>query len=353
MDPRPYQHDDYDFMKRTLTSMKNYRDDNRISYKHRSLSVCPLQHQTKLMDAGYGDYLKNVTDCIENNQIVLDEILAFAESQMDVSTEGKEIKTLSQDHSRVRELFRQIVREWCEEGRDERRQSFAPLLDELNSLYPDEKARASVRILVPGCGLARLPFDIALAGFHCLANEQSYHMLMTAEFILNRCERTAKYRIYPWVHNLTNVLNANDITAPVAFPDISPTQTPDGFQLEVLPGDFSDVCRPENLEQPVSCVVTSFFLDSAHNVLDFIKLIGDALEPGGFWLNLGPLNYVYAGFSDVEMSIQLTWETLRESIVEAGFKFVKESFVDNSYGSNERSMTAVQYKCPFFVCQKK
>ena len=41
-------------------------------------------------------------------------------------------------------------------------------------------------------------------------------------------------------------------------------------------------------------VVTCFFLDTAHNVLDYIELIYKILKPGEYWINLGPLLYHFA-----------------------------------------------------------
>ena len=63
-------------------------------------------------------------------------------------------------------------------------------MDELNLLHPERDKRSSVRVLVPGCGLARLPFELAAShGYHSIANEQSYLMLFAGNFILNNCDR--------------------------------------------------------------------------------------------------------------------------------------------------------------------
>lgn len=42
------------------------------------------------------------------------------------------------------------------------------------------------------------------------------------------------------------------------------------------------------------CVVTCFFLDTAHNVMEYIECISKILKPGGLWVNLGPLLYHYS-----------------------------------------------------------
>lgn len=48
--------------------------------------------------------------------------------------------------------------------------------------------------------------------------------------------------------------------------------------------------RPEN-RSAFDCVVTCFFLDTAHNVVEYIECIHHCLKPGGHWINLGPLLY--------------------------------------------------------------
>ena len=40
-------------------------------------------------------------------------------------------------------------------------------------------------MLVPGCGVARLPLEVAGRGYRCQANEFSVFMLMAAHFMLN------------------------------------------------------------------------------------------------------------------------------------------------------------------------
>lgn len=37
------------------------------------------------------------------------------------------------------------------------------------------------------------------------------------------------------------------------------------------------------------CVVTCYFIDTAHNVIAYIENISKILKPGGYWINLGKL----------------------------------------------------------------
>lgn len=43
-----------------------------------------------------------------------------------------------------------------------------------------------VKVLVPGAGLGRLPYEIAKSGYTCQGNEFSLFMLFTSNFVLNK-----------------------------------------------------------------------------------------------------------------------------------------------------------------------
>lgn len=42
------------------------------------------------------------------------------------------------------------------------------------------------------------------------------------------------------------------------------------------------------------CVVTCFFIDTAHNIVEYLEVINYCLKPGGKWVNLGPLLWHWA-----------------------------------------------------------
>lgn len=51
------------------------------------------------------------------------------------------------------------------------------------------------------------------------------------------------------------------------------------------------------------CVVTCYFIDTAHNVIAFIENIEKILKPGGYWINLGKFKRVRG-----LMRISLGWK---------------------------------------------
>lgn len=65
--------------------------------------------------------------------------------------------------------------------------------------------------------------------------------------------------------------------------------------------------------------MTSFFLDTAKNVVAYIEVIQKILKPGGVWINMGPLLYHFEELED-EISIELSYEEVREVILRSGFE---------------------------------
>jgi len=110
---------------------------------------------------------------------------------------------------------------------------------------------------------------------------------------------------------------SSDQTRPVSFPDVNPQSLPADSDFSMVAGDFQEVysdpgefffykhqpnCKWQlNGDRILSCishtemwdcVATCFFIDTAHNVLDYIETIWNILKPGGVWINLGKSNSV-------------------------------------------------------------
>ena len=71
---------------------------------------------------------------------------------------------LSQLH-RLEAVLHSITREWSSEGLQERELAFVPLKRELSQRLPVNRDNAyRQRVLVPGCGVGRLPLEISALG---------------------------------------------------------------------------------------------------------------------------------------------------------------------------------------------
>merc|ERR1711957_78977 len=102
-----------------------------------------------------------------------------------------------------------------------------------------------------------------------------------------------------------------------------------GFSM--CAGEFVEVYGPQKNEW--DAVLTCFFLDTAKNVLLYIRVIADIIRPGGIWANLGPLLFHYAEQSTA-ISIELSWEEIKPVICKY-FDFKEEDMRQAHYTTNE------------------
>lgn len=179
------------------------------------------------------------------------------------------LQTISSEQVQI--TLKQFVRDWSEDGADERAQCYKPILDEVLAYYnPADRDVGKVRVLVPGAGLGRLTYEFARCGYHCEGNEFSLFMLIASNFVLNKCAVPNQYTIYPWVHQYVNHVKRADQVKAVSFPDVSPIQAPPKGTFNMVAGDFLQVYQTHNVWD---CVATCFFIDCANNVAEFVENI--------------------------------------------------------------------------------
>lgn len=75
------------------------------------------------------------------------------------------------------------------------------------------------RVLVPGCGMGRLVFDLVMSGFGAEGNELTYFMLFGSNFIINCSEKNNQFTIYPFIHSSAYYYNEEDMFRSVTIPD--------------------------------------------------------------------------------------------------------------------------------------
>lgn len=259
------------------------------------------------------------------------------------------------DVDKVRCIIRNIVRDWAVEGKKERDQCYNPILEELDMLFPNRSKESPPACLVPGAGLGRLALEISCLGFISEGNEFSYYMMICSSFILNHSQTVGEWTIYPWIHSNCNSLSDSDQLRPVSIPDIHPASAgiTEGFSM--CGGDFVEVYSDSSQVGAWDAVVTCFFIDTAHNIVEYIEIISKLLKDGGVWINLGPLLYHFADMygQDDEMSIELSLEDVKRVALHYGFEFEKERTIETTYTTNPRSMMQNRYFAAFWTMRKK
>ncbi|KAB1220789.1 hypothetical protein CJ030_MR3G027888 [Morella rubra] len=259
------------------------------------------------------------------------------------------------DVDKVQCIIRNIVRDWATEGQKERDQCYKPILEELDALFPNRGKAGPPTCLVPGAGLGRLALEISCQGFISQGNEFSYYMMICSSFILNHTQTAGEWTIYPWIHSNCNSLSDCDQLRPVSVPDTHPASAgiTEGFSM--CGGDFVEVYSDPSQEGVWDVVVTCFFIDTAHNIVEYIEIISRILKDGGVWINLGPLLYHFADIygQEDEMSIELSMEDVKRVALNFGFQFEKEKTIETTYTTNPRSMMQNRYYAAFWTARKK
>eukprot|EP00759_Apiculatamorpha_spiralis_P058261 PhF_6_TR9159/c0_g1_i1/m.14245/K19787/CARNMT1; carnosine N-methyltransferase len=305
--------------------------------------------------------------CLQANAIFFDSIIKasstlfesyWPEAHPDLQ-QTNQLFPSALDIDKTYSTLRQFVRDWGAEGYEERNQCYAPILQKLDLLYPNRSARPDMKVLVPGAGLSRLSFEIALRGFSSQGNEFSYHMLIAGHYILNHVMESEVHPIYAFVDTSVNNLSRGDQMRCTMIPDTSPSEMMQKVIEDDLPvGDFSMIAgefvevysKPQQL-QSWQCVVTCFFIDTAHNIIEYIETIFNLLVSGGHWINLGPLLYHFTGMPD-ESSVDLSYEEVKHVVQAAGFIVEEEQTLPCTYTNNGRSMKQNIYHTKFFVAKK-
>ncbi|KAJ2824961.1 hypothetical protein IWW50_003079 [Coemansia erecta] len=255
---------------------------------------------------------------------------------------------------KVFSTLKQFVRDWSEEGRSEREQTYGPLMQALEAEFADvaPEARGAIQVLVPGAGLGRLAFDICCRGFSCQGNEFSYFMLFASNFILNKSRVVNQHTIYPFVHQFSNVVAASEQLRAVHIPDVLPSEMPytDTASFSMSAGDFIEIYGAEDQKEKWDAIVTCFFMDTANNALAYLDTMWHAMKPGAVWINLGPLLWHFDNIEG-ESSIEFTREEFVKLVSKMGFVMDEQQFkeqVSVPYTSNAKSM--LQYTYHSFMC---
>lgn len=292
---------------------------------------------------------------------------------------------------KVYTTLKQLVRDWSVEGQPERDSCYGVVMDVIDDLfasrtrsaisnsvsacdvsgggdrdggqddsarlhYQHNSCRGDIRVLVPGAGLGRLPWELAARGYSAQGNEWSVHMLLASNFVLNNSTKPHCHTVYPWAHIFCNNFEARAQTRVVTLPDVDPTTLADatvtpgtGANLSMAAGDFLEVYGAGD---DWDCVCTCFFLDTARNVVAYLEHIYAILAPGAYWVNFGPLLYHFSDSRDAP-SLELSWEQVRIAALGIGFIVREERYpLPCPYIADLESMMSLVYNCVLFVAQK-
>lgn len=329
-------------MKRKI--LKHFDDWNRLTLKDQEVIPEYLQK------------LNFIKEAFNINQEFFDAIVSYTTESIvhydnDNFCEDLRLRPTDRDYENLRSTLRQLVREWGDEGSIERSVCFNPVLKSLKDNFRENLSE--IKVLVPGAGLGRLAWEINRLGFAVQGNEFSLYMLLTSQLVLNSAFKRCQFTVKPFAFPLSNHLNAEDSLRSIRIPDVTPDTGQElSGDFSMIAGDFLEIySRAEELSS-WDCVVTCFFLDTAQNVLEYLRTILGALKPGGLWINLGPLQYHFE--SAPELSIELTWAEVVKAAERIGFEFKEKRVLDDfmGYAQDNLGLSRTMYRAVFSVAHK-
>ncbi|OAL26105.1 hypothetical protein AYO20_10239 [Fonsecaea nubica] len=399
-----------------LDSFRQYRIDSHFNTTHRrrqNFYALPSAQWQMLAAPPFSirDTLSAVDNAIDHNADLAEQILqlglsAFAlpkkppkDSEMNWQGKAK-----PNDMAKAHSTIRQFYRDWTHEGFT---REVEPLLNmiisdlaaHLSTTRPDNQ---SPSLLLPGAGLGRVLFELALRGFHATGNEISYHQLFASNFILNSTERVNQYSIYPFAHTFTNVESRANQLRRFTIPDIHPGQAFSARlaagvavgEMNMTAGDFVlSYSTPESRET-FDGLVSLFFIDTAPSLIRYIETVRNCLKVGGVWINIGPLlwhfdNRAPGGNTDEDEdedededsddgqpaeagtktqpkpdledkgigepgSVELTDEEVVQLVSHLGFEVLSHEILpaDSGYVQDPNSLLQNRYRCSHWVARK-
>ncbi|KAG7194379.1 uncharacterized protein KQ657_004591 [Scheffersomyces spartinae] len=395
---------EYNALLGTLLAFYNFIEYERDRVvKHRQIKYQGLSKSDQKLLPWFPKYISDLDLCIGMNDQFTKELATKVAEQWGMPSDPSLWSPATEvEYDKVRVTLLQLTREWSTDGEKERQQTFGRIIETLEGLYPSLESRPEVKILVPGCGLGRLVLDLVKKGFWTQGNEISYHMLLTSNFILNYCKYANSYSIFPFLHKSSHLAKRNNQLRPITIPDSNPmdiynlsTENPHipyGDLMSMTAGSFVDLYGEADAQGHVEevnhdaqatefrslnkeaydVVVTCFFLDTASNIIEYIRAIRHCLKSGGRWINFGPLLWhfeddltithlhVQDGPNENTRTIQsllngleLSREDLVDLIKNMGFEFEShQSDIESNYATDVRALGGFVYGSEFWVCKK-
>ncbi|RMC17972.1 hypothetical protein DUI87_04846 [Hirundo rustica rustica] len=293
----------------------------RVNRTERQFKSLPANQQSLLPQ--FLPHLDKIRKCIDHNQEILQTIVNDCVHMFEIRNmekmdpffrgSGKITPASTFDMDKLKSTLKQFVRDWSEEGKSERDSCYQPIISEIIKNFPKERWDFSkVNILVPGAGLGRLAWEIAMLGYACQGNEWSLFMLFSSNFVLNRCSQINSCKLYPWIHQFSNNRRSADQIRPIYFPDVDPHSLPPGSNFSMTAGDFQEI-----------------------------------------YSECSPLLYHFENLGN-ELSIELSYEDIKNVILQYGFHIeVEKESVLSTYTVNELSMMKYYYECVLFVQEEE
>ena len=324
----------------------NKLDNNYQKLEPKYISKLPFDYKEKV---------KKVIEGLKTNQAFFTKVAnLYKDTFKYVELTEDYIKTYQrQEQSFLSKLFLQLlIREWAEEGQEERQQCFTPIIQELKNYYDYENQslmEKGVNVLLIGSRFGRMIYELAKLGYNIEANEKEYLYLFVADYIFNHSKKNENC-ICPRINSFCSSYTEESVTKKHFFPDVDIYE-----DLKNVKKDAIKITKRHfeieyaDKKDLFDCVVTVFGTDETKNMINFTEMVHNVLKKGGVWINLGGLNSVFSEYGGFD----LTWEEWKHVILKSGFDIKREETPVLPYIKIEGHSLPHTLGTIFFTAQKK
>ena len=110
--------------------------------------------------------------------------------------------------------------------------------------------------------------------------------------------------------------------------------------MSMCAGDFVEVYGAPEQTNQWDAVATCFFIDTAHNVVEYLEIIANCLKPGGVWVKRGPLLFHWsdqrAYLENDELSVEMSLADVSPSKASPCPRIVKREMRDSLYTRGQK-----------------
>ncbi|KAG0135238.1 hypothetical protein HOY82DRAFT_159106 [Tuber indicum] len=387
-DPEFDSHGDAEELKALTSALSSFHLYRRAAHQNlthcRRISFFALSstHQALLKQPpiNYLRTLDIVDRAIEDNAVLSEAIFRSAVDAfgVDLGTTGGgfrvwESSASDGDLDKVRSTVKQFYRDWSDEGKAEREICYGGVLKELEERFGMVEDKSAIRVLVPGAGLGRLAFDIAVAGYTSQGNEFSYHQLMASNYILNHTTTAYQHTLHPFISTFSNHSTRPDHLRGIQIPDVHPEtllELTGTDRFSMTAGDFRQSYEDLPPSQKFDVCATVFFIDTAPNLISYLETIKHLLVDDGIWMNFGPLLWHFEEHAQEQQQrkrrdsgegedvgaagkFELCLDEVLALVQMCGFKLEKVvTGAKTGYVDDEKSMLRHEYEGVFWVAIK-
>ena len=295
----------------------NKLETNYKNLESKYLSKLPFDYKEKV---------KKVKEGIKINQNFYNKIANMYKGKFDyIKLTEAQIRDFDyQQQGFLSKFFLQIlVRDWAEEGKEERSKTILPVIQELKNYYNYENKtllEKGINILVIGSRFGRIVYELAKLGYNVEANETNFFYLFVANYLFNYSKKNENC-ICPRISSFCSSFTEESVIKKHFFPDediLSDLKNIKKDSIKVTKKVFEEEYL--NKKDLFDCVITLFSTDETSNIINFTEMVNSVLKKGGIWINLGGLSSIYTDFGGLD----LTWEEWKHIILKSGFEIKKD-----------------------------